>query len=175
VLDGGRALEAAQARDAHRAGLADPPEVIAEDVDDHDVFGPILGARQQLAGEGAVLRTVPAAWARALDRVARDGSRLVERKERLGGRGQQRTRPAGLRRRPEIEVCGEQGGIAGAQESIACPRVAIEGRLEPARQVRLVDVAALDVTAHDLDPLPVLGARQRGPEREPAVLGGARR
>ena len=72
MLDGGRPLEAQQPRHADRARLADPAEVVAEHVDDHHVLGLVLRARQQLAGEGAVLLAGPAAGAGALDRVGRD-------------------------------------------------------------------------------------------------------
>ena len=56
VLDGGRPLEPAQARDADAPRPADPAEVVAQDVDDHHVLGAVLGARQQLARERPVLR-----------------------------------------------------------------------------------------------------------------------
>ena len=46
-----------------RAGHAHPTEVVAQDVDDHHVLGAVLGAGQQLAGQGAVLGPVAAARA----------------------------------------------------------------------------------------------------------------
>ena len=55
VLDGAGPLEPAQPRDADRARPADPPEVVAQDVDDHHVLGPVLGAGQQLGRERPVL------------------------------------------------------------------------------------------------------------------------
>ena len=94
VLHGGRPLEAQQPRHADRPRLADPAEVVAEHVDDHHVLGLVLGARQQLAGEGAVLLPGAAARARALDRVGGDHALAVDRQERLRRRGQQRARRA---------------------------------------------------------------------------------
>ncbi|NJD29241.1 MAG: hypothetical protein FIA92_13210, partial [Chloroflexi bacterium] len=55
VLDGGRSFEPAEPRHANAARPADPPEVVAQDVDDHDVLGPILGAAEQLAREAPVV------------------------------------------------------------------------------------------------------------------------
>ena len=55
VLDRCRPLQPAQTRHADRTGQAHPTEVVAEDVDDHHVLGAVLGARQQLAGERAIL------------------------------------------------------------------------------------------------------------------------
>jgi hypothetical protein len=50
--------------------------------------------------------------------------------------------------RPDVEVTGEQGRIAGPQAPVDGPRVAGERRREPAAQVRLVDVAAGDGRPH---------------------------
>ena len=94
-----------------------------------------------------VLGAVAAAGPRALDRVRGDEPVRVDREERLRRGGQERARPAGLRRRPEVEVRGEQRRIAGPQPAVVAPRVAVERRLQPARQVGLVDVAAGDVLA----------------------------
>ena len=122
VLDGGGPLEAAQARDADRARLADPAEVVAQDVDDHHVLGAVLGAGQQLAGERAVLGPVAAARPRALDRVAGDDAVRVDRQERLG-RGATGAPAAGRSPGdgPEVEVGREQRRVAGPQAAVARP------------------------------------------------------
>jgi hypothetical protein len=69
VLDGHGPLEPAQAGDAHGARPADAPEIVAQDVDDHDVLRAVLGALEQLAGKGPVLQPIAAARTGALDRV----------------------------------------------------------------------------------------------------------
>ena len=119
MLDGRGAFQAAQPRDPDRAGLAHAAEVVAQHVDDHHVLGTVLGAGQQLAGERAVLGAVATARARALDRVRGDQAVRVDREERLGRGGQEGARPAGLLRRPEVEVRGEQRRVARAQPAVS--------------------------------------------------------
>ena len=175
VLDGGRPLEPQQPRHADRARLADPAEVVAEHVDDHHVLGLVLRARQQLAGEGAVLLARPASGAGALDRVGRDVALAVDRQERLRRRRQQRARAAGRGRGTEVEIAGEQRRVTGPEAPEHGPRVAVERGLEPAGQVRLVDVAAPDGVTDGLD---VDAARRRAPSgtgRPPARLPRRRR
>ena len=84
VLDRGRSLEAAEARDANGARPADPSEVVAQDVDDHHVLGAVLGAGQQLARERPVRGGVAPARAGALDRIGLDDAVRVDREERFG-------------------------------------------------------------------------------------------
>ena len=71
VLDRGGPLEPQEPRHPHGARLADPAEVVAQDVDDHHVLGLVLGLGEQLAGQRPVLVPCPAPRARALDRVGR--------------------------------------------------------------------------------------------------------
>ena len=151
VLHGGRPLEPAQARDADGAGPADPPEVVAQDVDDHHVLRAILGARQQLPRQRPVLGRVAPARARALDRVGHDDPLGSDRQERLGRRGQQGPGPAAELPGTEVQVRGEEGGIARPEAAVQLPRIAVERRLEPAREVGLVDVAGGDVVADPRD------------------------
>ena len=56
LVDGRVRLDLEQAVDAHRAGLAHPREVVAHEIDDHDVLGALLLARAQLRGERGVRR-----------------------------------------------------------------------------------------------------------------------
>ena len=58
-------------RDPHRARPGDPPEVVAPEVDEHHVLGPLLRVGLELLGEELVLPRVGAARARAGDRVRR--------------------------------------------------------------------------------------------------------
>ena len=57
-------------------GLADPLQVVAGQVDEHQVLGALLGVGQQLLGEAASSSGVLPAGARAGDRVG----------DRAGGR-----------------------------------------------------------------------------------------
>ena len=71
--------------DRHRAGPRHPPEVVAPEVDEHDVLGPLLGIALELLGEDRVLLGVGAAGSRAGDRVGRQLV-AVELDEELGAR-----------------------------------------------------------------------------------------
>ena len=144
VLDGRGSFQPAQPRDADRAGLADAAEVVAQDVDDHHVLGAVLGAGQQLAREPAILGAVAAARSRALDRVGGDQRRRVDREERLRRGRQEGPRPAVLRTGPGPGTRRTAPGrrcAAGGTAATGRP----ERRLEPAGEVRLVDLARGDV------------------------------
>ena len=169
VLDGGGALEAAGAGHADRPRVADPPEVVAQHVDDHHVLGPVLGAGQQLPGERAVLLAGPAARPRALDRIGRHEALGVDREERLGRGREERPRATTGRRGPDVEEAGEQGRVAGPQTAEDGPRIAVEWGLEAARQVGLVDIAAGDRLAHGLDVDPAVASTS-----EPNDVGAVR-
>ncbi len=106
MLDGGRPLEPAEPRDADRARSADPAEVVAQDVDDHHVLGPVLGAGQELGRERAVFLGRRAARSRALDRVGRDPATRPDREERLGRSRHDRPRRAGDVRSPAMRAGG---------------------------------------------------------------------
>ena len=59
--------------------------------------------------------------------------------------------PPGQRARTEVEVCREERRVPGPKPAIAFPRPAVERRLEPAGEVRLVDLARGDTRANDVD------------------------
>jgi len=69
VPDGRVRLQRAQLVDAHRAGAADAPEVVALQIDDHQELGPVLLAPQKLFGQRGVLRAGEPARTRSLDRT----------------------------------------------------------------------------------------------------------
>ena len=107
MMDGGVPLEREQLRNAHGAWRADARQVVAHQVDDHQVLGAILGALgQRLAERGVVLRT-DAARPRPLDRPRLDTPLRVDVQEALGRRAEHRgiresrnaANGAGLRRR----------------------------------------------------------------------------
>ena len=56
MMDGGVALEREELGDAHGAGRADARQIVAHQVDDHQVLGPVLRALgERLAERGVVL------------------------------------------------------------------------------------------------------------------------
>ena len=93
--------------------------------------------------------------------------------ERLGRCRRDRARRAGERARAEVEERGEQRRVAGAQAAVQRPRIAAERRREPARQVRLVDLAVGDPAADPLDARLVGGSVEAGSELEARRLAGA--
>ena len=66
MMDGGVALEREQLGHAHGAGRADARQIVAHQVDDHQVLGAILGALGQRLAERRVVLGADAARPRAL-------------------------------------------------------------------------------------------------------------
>ena len=58
--------------DVHSAGLGDTADVVAAEIEQHDVLGDFLGIRRQLARERFVFVAGGAAWTGAGDRPQRD-------------------------------------------------------------------------------------------------------
>ncbi len=179
VLDGGRALEAQQPGHAHRAGLADPPEVVAQHVHDHHVLGLVLGAREQLAGERAILLAGPAARPGALDRVR--GRRGRSRRRRgtaparpTAGRGACRWRARGRCRGSRRTGPGRRSGGGGRRATgrrRTGPRGAASGWPGRCRRGAMAVAHGLDV------PDPGVVRRQRDERRRDggrrtAAIGG---
>ena len=175
VLDGGRPLEPQEPRHPHRARLAHPAEVVAQDVDDHHVLGLVLGLARSSRASARSSLPRPAPRSRALDRVGATRSRRRRPRGTAPGDADSSARGApGGRRRAEVQVAGEQRRVAGPQPPEQRPRVAGERRLEPPGQVRLVDLAPADRRAHGLDAVDPCRARGPGHERRRCV-GGDRR
>jgi len=65
-------LDRHEAVDRDRAVLAHAPEVVAAEVDEHDVLGALLLVGEQLVGDARVVLDGRAARARAGDRPRRD-------------------------------------------------------------------------------------------------------
>jgi hypothetical protein len=72
VVDAGVRLEGAQLLDLDRAVLGDAAQVVASEVDDHDVLGAVLRARAQRQRLAAVLGGSGAPRPGALDRAGLD-------------------------------------------------------------------------------------------------------
>ena len=130
------------------------------------------GARARAARSSLA---VAAARAGALDRVGRDEAVGVERQERLRRGRDDRPWRAGQRARAEVEVRREERRVAGPEAPVERPRIAAEGRLEPARQVRLVELAVGDLARGSTRRRPRTRRRSR-PERklEGRAAGSAR-
>ncbi|MNN29505.1 hypothetical protein D3C81_1431130 [compost metagenome] len=156
----GVALQAEQLRHLHRADLAGAPQVVAQQVDDHQVFRAILGAVQQLLGIAHVFCRVAGARAGALDRPGFHLA-LADADEALGRKAQQGAAVG------QLLVAGEGGGAGFAQGLVSVPRVALAGRAEALGKVDLVAVAGLDVALHLVKGgLVLLGLQVAGHRRE---------
>ena len=131
-----------------RARLADPAEVVAQDVDDHHVLGLVLGAGEELAGQCPVLVPRPAPRARALDRVRADTFPSPSTERNGSGEADSSARGAPVAGDgAEVQVAREQrrdrrsaaGGTAATGRRGTAPRAGgsgSPGRSRPARWPR---------------------------------------
>src|SRR5690606_6962591 len=121
-----------QALDEDRARLAYAREIIAHEIDDHDVLGALLRAGQELGGQRRIGCRVRSTWPRALDRT-RANSPSGRPEEGLGAGAEQRSasyphEPAMMRR------------CRLAQTEVRLYRVVSARNAEPGGQAQLVRV-----------------------------------
>ena len=146
------ALERHELVDVAGAELDDPPDVVAGQVDQHDVLGALLGVLEQLGGELAVVLVGAAAEPRAGDRT-RDHPALEQLHHRLG-------RAADQRQLVLTHVVHVRARVDPAQHPVHVERVGVDLDVEALGQHDLEDVARQDV---------LLGrARRRAGTRPPA-------
>ena len=106
-MHGGVGLDHHQLRHAHAVDLADASEVVAQQVDDHQVLGEGLFVVQQLRAQRLVARRVRRARRRPLDRARLHATLAVDREEALRrGADARRARRASGRRRTAPGCCG---------------------------------------------------------------------
>lgn len=79
----GKALQLEKVRNAYAADLTDAPEIIAQQVDNHQVFGAVLRILLQAAGIVPVSLRIRAARGCALDRLCFDDPVHIELQEAL--------------------------------------------------------------------------------------------
>src|SRR6185369_7794379 len=84
VVDGGQRHHPGQRGDLDTAGAADAPQIVALEIDDHDVLGAVLGGRRELDRGGTISGCVGAAGAGPLDRARLDHAVDREREKSLG-------------------------------------------------------------------------------------------
>ena len=127
-------LDLHQPLDVHAAVLADAPEVVAAEVDEHHVLGALLLVGQQLGGDRGV---VLAARAGAGDR-ARGDVAAVDRQQRLG-------RCADDLEVLEVEEVHVRRRVHGAQPAVDAERLDRRRRAPALGRDHLVGVAGVDV------------------------------
>lgn len=93
-----------QAGHADRTGPANPADVVAQQIHDHQIFRSVLVGLRQLAGTGLIQRRVGQPRTSALDGLGLDVA-LVEQQETLGREAQD----GPLRQAEE----GREGGAVG--------------------------------------------------------------
>ena len=125
-----------QVRHAHAARARHPPEIVAQEIDDHEVFGPGLGIEAERARDRRLVLANPGARRRALHRPGLEQAPLVAQKQ-LRRAGQHLRRLAWVGPERERQQGPEGHRLAGAQ-----PTVQAQGRPQDT-QVEAVGVVDL--------------------------------
>lgn len=162
MVDRGVGFEPAQDRHPHAVRLADAREIVAQQIDDHDVLGPLLGVGLEGFAEARIGLRVGDPADRPLDRPGLDRP-SVQLQEALGAAG-------GDVQALEGEIGPEGRRVGGAQAPVEGERIEArrQRRLEALGDVGLIDVAGPDVVAHPLHRRLVGGAGEvRAPGQRP--------
>ena len=141
------ALDLEERLDADAPRPADATQVVATEVDQHHVLGPLLGVGQQLLRHRRVLRRVAAAPAGAGDRARGDAPPLLA--DQHLGRGPHQ------RALGQLEQHHVRARVHPPQRAIERHRRSGRETAEPAREDDLKDVAGGD---------PLFGTHDRGAE-----------
>ena len=128
-------------------GVAHPRQVVAHEIDDHDVLGLLLRACAQLGGEGRVRRGIRPARTGALDGACA-GDAPLDRQELLRTGAQQRDVAA-----PEVPAVVRRARRAqAAVDGRRVERTFLGGRhLEPRREAQLIGIPLADGIAAAFD------------------------
>ena len=138
-------LEGHQLVDVHRPELGDAADVIAGEVDEHHVLGPLLGMLGQFGGHPAIVLVCSATATRARDR-ARDHLAIEELHHRLGTRPHDRQ----LGMAHEVHV---RRRVHLSQHAVDVERIGAEREVVALREHDLEDIAGDDVFLGHLDRL----------------------
>lgn len=150
MLDVAELFHAEEAVDGDGVRVADAVDVVAGEVDEHDVLGAVLERRPQLVAQPAVLLRRGAPLDRPRDGVGDDASAFALDEEL--GRGANDLEIAA------VDVEEVRGGVDGAEVAVDVEGVEVGGSGEALRGHRLEDVAAEDVRleAGDVRLVPLL-------------------
>jgi hypothetical protein len=124
----------------HRAGLRDAAQIVARQVDEHDVLGVFLGIGQQLFLQQAVVDGVATARSSARDRTHRCAT-ARQLHQRFGRR-------ADDGRVAELAEVHIRRGIQQPQRAIRLERLQLAQTREAHRQHQLIHIAGRDVFLH---------------------------
>ena len=159
-------FEREQLGHADRADLRDARQVVAQQVDDHDVLGPVLGRGQQVGGGVVVGGPVVATGRRALHRPA-GGRVVVPLDEQL--RRRRADGPAA-----EVDECVIPTALRPRQGGVQREGIAGERPDEPVGEVDLIGVPLLDLGPDGVDPPAVPVAPGDAPEVVDGDVGSRR-
>ena len=136
LMDGGVSLDGKGRRDPHAPGHADAREVIAHQVNDHQIFGAVLDAGHQFRRQRSILRWRAPARPCALHRAHRHAIAIDAHKQ-FGREAQQPARP--IMDNPAMPTAA-----ALAQRRIDRQRIAPPAPRERQGVIGLIDVAIAD-------------------------------
>ena len=153
----GIAFQAEQLRYPNAAGLAAATEIVAQQVDDHEVLRPVLFAALQFFGQRLILLRRAAPRPRTLDRPRLDPA-VLNFDKTLGRQAQQGAAS-------HFQIGRERRGAALAQRAIGAERIALVMAAEPLGQVDLITVTGLNVILNPGEGLSVLCLALFGRER----------
>ena len=159
------ALQPAQLLHANAPRPADAAQIVPQEIDDHDVFGPILLAAAKFVGRPAVLCRVDGSRPGALDRPRLDGA---------GGHLQEPLgRGADDLEIAQVEIPGKRRRIAPPQPPVQRHRVVPRRAQQPLGEIHLKDVAGVDVLDRPADRAEVVGVREIARQVRPAFVMSA--
>ena len=135
-MDGWIAFDGKGFVHAHAAGIRDARQIVAHEVDDHEVLRPILDRCGKLPGQRTIELGLARPWARALHRLGL-GFIAFERHEQFGAQAEQPVRT--VEHHPAI-TCLRRG----TQRTVKRERIAREVACQRKGKIGLVDIARGD-------------------------------
>lgn len=158
VMHVGIALQGEQLRYFHRTDAAAAAQIVAQQIDDHQVLGSILAARQQLLRLRLIIVGVIAAAPSALDRTGFHMT-VADLEKALG---RQAENGVAIAQAPKTR---ERRGAGLAQCQVSRPGIARAGRLKALGEVHLIAIASEDVALDAFDRLAIAVLVDSGLER----------
>src|SRR5581483_3058598 len=149
-------------RDVHAANFADPAQIVADQIDDHEVLRPGLAAAGELGPEPFVLGRRSAARGRALDRLALHRAGAVHTQESLRRRGRHGY-PG------DLEVRRVRRRIDPAQPAVEGEAILGRGYPQRIRQADLIALTLAQLALADRYVIEVLAAVPDQPARQLAA------
>ena len=138
-MDGWVGFHCEEMRHGHTSGSRDAGQIIAEQIDDHQIFRALFRVRPQRFDDRGIVR---AARGGSLHRLGRDLA-VLQCEEEFGRQRQEPILP-----RPDDAAVARLR--AGTETGIEGQRVTGGGNISPQRQVRLIYIARRDVRLHSV-------------------------